>query len=268
MKIICWWSGGVTSMVACLIIKKKHPDALIRYIFIDTENEDEDTYRFKKDCEKMLGAKIETIKTDKYESIQDVWIRHKSLNTANGAICSSVLKQKVRQEWEKSNEWDHQVFGFHYSKREMKRAKSLSINWPKINPLFPLIENKIDKKQSIEQLAGKIELPRAYQYGFENNNCFKTGCVQGGVGYYKKMKKDFPEKFNEMAKMEHKITKLKGEPVTILKDQSKAGKGNLVFLKKHQEYPDLKSIDDMTGREPKNYFECMGFCGINDLLEV
>jgi len=71
-----------------------------------------------------------------------------------------------------------------------------------------------------------------------------------------------------MASMEHKLTKLKGKPVTMLKDQSKAAKesGNtLVFLKKHPDYPELKCIDDMSARPIEPLMECNGFCGTNDL---
>ena len=96
-----------------------------------------------------------------------------------------------------------------------------------------------------------------YKMGFLNNNCFKTGCVQGGIGYWQKMKRDFPEKFDAMSKVEHDLTDLKGKPVTMLKDQSK--RGGLVFLKPHPKYPNIKDITKMRGREPKPLFECNGF---------
>ena len=84
------------------------------------------------------------------------------------------------------------------------------------------------------------------------------------------MKRDFPDKFDTMADMEHKLTNLKGTPVTMLKDQSNSAKssGNqLLFLKPHPDYPFVKDISQMKGREPKPLFECNGFCGINDLEE-
>jgi hypothetical protein len=122
-----------------------------------------------------------------------------------------------------------------------------------------------------------IDIPVMYKMGFRNNNCFNTGCVQGGIGYWQKMKIDFPEKFNAMAEMEHKLTELKGEPVTMLKDQSSDAKKNVIdsgikwkqfiFLKKHTLYPELKCIDDMPKQEVKPLFECNGFCGVNDLDE-
>ena len=102
-----------------------------------------------------------------------------------------------------------------------------------------------------------------YKLGFLNNNCFKTGCVQGGIGYWQKMKREFPEKFNKMAKMEHEITEAKGKPVTMLKDQSK--NGGLVFLRHNPKYPKIKNISMMQGREPKPLVDCNGFCGVNDL---
>lgn len=272
-KIICWWSGGVTSAVACKIASELYGLENCEFIMIDTGNEDEDTYRFKKECEEWYGANIISITGvghgSKYGKIQDVWYKHKSLNVATGAICSSELKRKVREDWEKTNDFTHQVFGFDWS--EYKRAKSMKLNHSHTEPLFPLLMYGYSKKDCIDviQKAG-IEIPMMYQLGFHNNNCFKTGCVQGGIGYWQKMKRDFPEKFEAMAKVEHDLTDVKGKAVTMCKDQSNEAKEKpyeerLVFLKPHPDYPYLKSIDDMEGREPEPLTECNGFCGTNDL---
>jgi hypothetical protein len=126
--------------------------------------------------------------------------------------------------------------------------------------------NKEDCMKIVED-AG-IEIPIMYQLGFKNNNCFGTGCVQGGIGYWQKIKVEFPKKYKAMADMEHKLTDIKGEPVTMLKDQGYDAKeqGNvLVFLEKHPSYPNLKCLDDMTEKTVDPLFECNGFCGVNDL---
>jgi 3'-phosphoadenosine 5'-phosphosulfate sulfotransferase (PAPS reductase)/FAD synthetase len=277
-KVICWWSGGITSAVSCKIAIDLFGKENCRVIMIDTKNEDEDTYRFLKDCENWYGINIEIITgiDDKYSDIQDVWIKHKSLNVSTGAICSTKLKRQVRENWQKSNEFDYQVFGFEFDKKEFNRATGLTKNHPKAKAIYPLLMVGYDKDDCLKlvQEAG-IEIPRMYQLGFRNNNCFKTGCVQGGIGYWQKMKKDFPDKFNAMAEMEHKLTELRGEPVTMLKDQSNEIKEvvkqtniiwkQFIFLKKHPKYPELKSIDDMKQQEVKPLFECNGFCGVNDL---
>ena len=52
------------------------------------------------------------------------------------------------------------------------------------------------------QKAG-IELPAMYRLGYNNNNCI--GCVKGGAGYWNKIRKDFPNVFSRMAKLEREL---------------------------------------------------------------
>lgn len=266
---ILWWSGGITSAVACHLALKKYPKKFCRIIMLDTKNEHEDTYRFLKDCEKWYGLPIEQISSSDYSGVEDTWFRHKSLNTANGAVCSYMLKRRVREKWEKENFYLWQVFGFEYNKKEMNRAKALKLNHPHTRPRFPLIEAKMDKKECMELVEAQgIRLPEAYHMGFHNNNCLKTGCVQGGIGYWQKIQKERPDLFHRMAGIEHKLTEAKGIPVTMLKDQSKKAKElgrELVFLIKHPKYPHLKELKDMKGRPVKPLMECSGFCGTNEL---
>ena len=274
--IICWWSGGVTSAVACKVAIDLYGKSKCRVIMQDTGNEHNDTYRFKEDCEEWYGVKIEVISAigNKYESIQDLWKKHLSLNVATGAVCSYLLKRVVREDWQKKNEFTCQVFGFEFEAKEFKRAMSMNLNHAKAKPIFPLLMMDYNKQDCIKLLnAANIGIPEPYKLGLSNNNCFKTGCVQGGIGYWKKIQRDFPEKFDKMAELEHELTGLKGDPVTMLKDQSAAAKdlaqdykpSQFVFLKKHPKYKN-KCIDDMTGREVEPLVDCNGFCGVNDLL--
>jgi 3'-phosphoadenosine 5'-phosphosulfate sulfotransferase (PAPS reductase)/FAD synthetase len=261
-KIICWWSGGITSAVACFMAINIFGKENCRVIFIDTKNEDKDTYRFMKDCEKWYGITIETITNEKYSTIQEVWRSFKSLNVSFGAICSSELKREVRKEWQRNNNYKYQVFGFDID--EPKRAKGMTTNYPKAKAIYPLLMFGTTKKECIKIVEEQnIEVPMMYKLGFHNNNCFSTGCVQGGIGYWQKMQKDFPKKFEAMANMEHELTDKKGVPVTMLKDQSK--NGGLLFLKPLKDYPEIKDISMKKGREVKPLLECNGFCGVNDL---
>jgi len=277
-KIIGWWSGGVTSAVTCKLCIDIYGIENVRLIFIDTFNEDEDTYRFKKDCEKWYGKEIETItgigKDEKYQKIQDVWRKYKSLNVAGGAICSSELKKEVRKRWEKENDYEAQAFGFDVD--EIRRVKSMVNNYRKTaKPIFPLLMFGYTKKDCVQLvLDADLKLPQAYVLGFLNNNCLGStpdtgGCVQGGIGYWQKFRDMggiWLSKFNAMAKIEHELTDMKGEPVTMLKDQSKGG--GLVFLKPHKDYPNVKDISMMKGREPRPLTDCNGLaCGVTDLDE-
>lgn len=270
--VICWWSGGITSAVACKIAIDTYGVENCRVIMLDTKNEDNDTYRFKIDCESWYGKPIETLTVigKKFDSIIDIWEHFLSLNVATGAICSSVLKRDVRQDFQRRNKYSLQVFGFEKGKKEENRAKELAHYHPLSNPVFPLIEVGLNKRQciAIVQAAG-IKVPDSYLLGFSNNNCLGTGCIQGGIGYWQKMQVDFPDKFLAMAMLEHRLTDEKGQPVTCLKDQSKKAKelakGNkgsdLVFLLPHPEYPNHKDLSMMKGRKIEPVTECNGFCG-------
>lgn len=231
-------------------------------MFIDTKNEDEDTYRFKADCEKWWGMEIETISSSKWENIEEVWEHYLSLNVATGAICSTELKRLVRQDFQMRTGFSYQGFG--YDSAENDRALAMKINYPDSNPIFPVIYELLSKGDSIKMLQKNgVEPPRSYKMGYTNNNCLKTGCVKGGIGYWQKYRIDFPKQFDEMAEREHRYTNLKGKPVTICKDQSKKPH-QLVFLKPHPDYPHMKDISMMKGRMAEPLMECNGFCGPKD----
>src|SRR5262249_40934249 len=109
--IVGWWSGGVTSAVACKLCIDWFGASNCRIIFIDTNNEDDDTYRFKNDCERWYGKSIEVLSNSDFISIQDVWYKSLSLNVATGAKCSQMLKRIVRERFEKENTFALQAFG-------------------------------------------------------------------------------------------------------------------------------------------------------------
>ena len=48
-----------------------------------------------------------------------------------------------------------------------------------------------------------IDIPAMYRLGYHNNNCI--GCVKGGMGYWNKIRVDFPDTFAEMAKLEREV---------------------------------------------------------------
>ena len=70
---------------------------------------------------------------------------------------------------------------------------------------FPLIDNKINKQDCYRYVRDTlgIELPAMYRLGYGNNNCI--GCVKGGMGYWNKIRVDFPEVFALRARLEREV---------------------------------------------------------------
>lgn len=215
--IISWWSGGVTSAVACRLALEKYSN--VRLVYIHINSHCSDTLRFKEDCEKWYGAEIETWQSKKFDDQFDVFRSEKFINSPNGAPCTKFLKKHVRQRVEKALDWSNQVYGFEFEATQINRAIRWQEQYAYTNPLFPLIENCLSKNEcaGIVQGAG-IKLPKMYELGYNNNNCI--GCVKGGAGYWNKIRIDFPDVFKEMAEVEREVN------ATCLKDKN----GNRLFL--------------------------------------
>jgi hypothetical protein len=198
MTTVAWWSGGITSAVACSLYKNAE------LVYIETGSHHPDTLRFKADCERWYGRPITTIQSTRYSSHFDVIKRRRFLNGPYGALCTAELKKMVREEWEKTRGRMTYVWGFEASAKEELRAKRVVDTMTHMDHEFPLIAFGIDKRMAIRMvLEAGIEVPAMYHLGFNNNNCI--GCVKGGAAYWNKIRVCFPEVFERMAALEREI---------------------------------------------------------------
>jgi 3'-phosphoadenosine 5'-phosphosulfate sulfotransferase (PAPS reductase)/FAD synthetase len=264
--ILCDWSGGASSAVACALVYEQYPGNC-HFRFAQTNIEHPDTYRFLFDYERRLGIKVNLLQSDKFHEPADVWERYVGLNYANGAPCSSELKRTVLQKDAKSKLVWAAVIGFDAT--ETKRATNMKLNYPELNPLFPLIELGMKKRDVLQWLQNKGIKPPSVYHNFKNNNCLggeddeKGGCVQGGIGYWQKIKQIYPKKFAYMAAKEHELSAKRGSPVTILKDRT-GGKNVPMFLLPNPQFPELPHLGNKKGHYKVESFECTGYCGTRD----
>lgn len=195
---IAWFSCGCTSAVACKIAINEYDD--VKIFYIDTGGEHEDSRRFLSECQEWFGREIIIIKNEIY--IDHFDCLSKKGWGVTGASCTLELKKKMR--WKIEDEhpnYQAQIFGFDLS--EKVRAKRFLEQYPKSKAIFPLIEHGLTKQEclAIVEHAG-IDLPAMYRLGYHNNNCI--GCLKGGLGYWNKIRVDFPEAFHRMSEIERK----------------------------------------------------------------
>jgi 3'-phosphoadenosine 5'-phosphosulfate sulfotransferase (PAPS reductase)/FAD synthetase len=239
MRVVCWFSCGATSAVAAKIALERYKDAVLAYC--DTNSEHDDNKRFMSDCEDWLGKPVVVLQSEKYKDIWDVFERAKYLVGVHGAMCTGELKKKVRMKFQRPD--DLQIFGF--DKTEKERAKRFNDNNPDVHTWFPLIENGLTKEDCLQELMkAKIELPAMYKLGYRNNNCI--GCVKGQQGYWNKIRKDFPDVFSRMSKIERTLD------VAINKSYANDGKRKRVFL---------DELDPLAGKHKDLEISCGLFCG-------
>ena len=200
MLNICWISAGVSSFIAGYLCK----DKIDEFIYIDIDDQEEDTMRFIKDCEKALGKKITILKSE-YGCVENAILSAGVIYMRGGfAPCTNYLKKRVRKQWEDAHKNEEITYYWGMDVNEVERAERLRESMPNFNHRFPLIENHLTKESShaILQELG-IKRPKMYELGYPNNN--SVGCVKGGMGYWNKIRKDFPEIFEKRSKMERKV---------------------------------------------------------------
>ena len=147
--IIAWWSAGVTSAVATKLAIDEYGLDNVTPIYFAIDSVHPDNDRFISECEDWYGKSIVVERAPpKYKDQFDVIQKDKYVNGPGGAGCTLILKTGVRQRREKELDYDGQVFGFEFSKKEINRAIRVSEQYPDALPLFPLIKNKMDKRAS------------------------------------------------------------------------------------------------------------------------
>ena len=233
MRIVCWFSCGAASAVATKIALAERESELV-IAYTEVKEEHPDNKRFLADCEQWFGQKIEVLGNDFYDrSIYRVFEKN-YIRTPKGAPCTRALKKQIRERFERPT--DRQVFG--YTAEEQARLDRFIDANADVNIWTPLIDKGLGKEDCLAMLKNAgIELPAMYKLGYHNNNCI--GCVKGGMGYWNKIKVDFPEHFDRMAKLE------RFKKQTIFKDR---------YL------DELKPTDGNYPSEPN--IECSIFCQI------
>jgi 3'-phosphoadenosine 5'-phosphosulfate sulfotransferase (PAPS reductase)/FAD synthetase len=219
---VIWWSAGAASTIAAMIHLRDHPDAVLAYC--DTRSEHPDNQRFRHDVEQWLDIKIVVLASNEYHDIWDVWERTRWLVGSSGARCTVEHKKRLRQEFEDPT--DVQVFG--YTAEEQHRVDRFMKANPNVKIATPLIDHGLNKADCLGLLdrAG-IELPAMYRLGYRNANCI--GCPHGGTGYWNMIRRDFPDTFDRMAKLERELDHAACRPggVPVFLDELDPTRGNI-----------------------------------------
>jgi len=197
-RVLVWFSAGAASAVAAKLALRRDGEVVIAYT--DPGSEHPDNERFIADCERWFGRPVVRLRSERYADTWQVWEERRYLNGPAGALCTTELKKRQRFDFQRPD--DVQVFG--YTVEEDHRAERFRVNNPDVTLWCPLIDEGLRKSDclAIVERAG-IRLPEMYRLGYRNNNCI--GCVKGGMGYWNKIRVDFPEVFARMARLERSI---------------------------------------------------------------
>lgn len=204
-NIVVWFSCGAASAVAARETLKLYGDTCnVRIVNSPVLEEGWDNRRFLADVEKWLGQKIEIATRSRYPncSAADVWETRKGMSFPRGAPCTSELKKEARYEFERDNQVDWHVLGFHAGE---KRRHDRFVLLERSNVIPVLIDAGLSKEDcaAIIRKAG-IELPLAYKMGLPNANCL--GCVKAtSPTYWNKIREVAPAVFHARAEQSRRL---------------------------------------------------------------
>lgn len=223
--VLAWFSAGAPSAVAARLAVHEYGAHNVVVINTDVGAEHPDNARFMREVSDWIGLPIQSIKSTKYANPDEVWRARRYLSGVNGAPCTLELKKKPR--WAIQDNYGPQVYGYSSETREQDRARQFREQNPEVTLLTPLIDRGLFKADCLAMVerAG-IEIPAMYRLGYRNNNCI--GCVKGKMGYWNKIRVDFPEVFASRAALEreldHAICKDDDGPVFL--DELDPSRGN------------------------------------------
>ena len=218
---ISWFSCGAASAVATVLAAINNGST--EAVYCRVREEHEDNLRFLDDFSRVFGIPVKIIMNEKYDgSIYNVFLQRGYIKNNKGAPCTLFLKKETRRQYQQPG--DTQTFG--YTAEEQDRADRFIDSNNDVKESFPLIDNGLTKHDCLRLIhkAG-IDLPIMYKLGYNNNNC--VGCVKGGMGYWNKIRKDFPLQFKRMSEIERTVGFAinKDEKGMIFLDELDPGRG-------------------------------------------
>lgn len=201
------------------------------WLYIDIADQHPDSIRFIRDCEATIGQKIQVLQSREYRSVEECVRTFGGFRAPNGfAPCTNWLKKRVRKEWEEKHKDCELTYVWGFDLDEIGRAERIAEANPQAKHEFPLIDRNLSKQEvhGLFERTFSFRRPLMYDLGYPNNNCI--GCVKGGMGYWNRIRKDFPEVFENRAQLErlcgHAILKdSKGTPIYL--DELEPDRGNM-----------------------------------------
>ncbi|WP_243099037.1 phosphoadenosine phosphosulfate reductase [Clostridium sp. AF22-10] len=174
------------------------------WIYIDIQDQHPDSLRFIKDCESAIGKPIQVLRSNEYTCVDDCVRAFGGFrNPGNGfAPCTNWLKKRVRKEWENRNKDYELIYVWGFDFKEKSRAERTVESNPQARHEFPLIDRNLSKEEvhGLFERTFPFKRPFMYELGYPNNNCL--GCTKGGMGYWNKIRKDFPDVFKSRSELE------------------------------------------------------------------
>lgn len=212
---LVWFSCGAASAVAAKLSIDLWGDD-VQVVNCDTlASEHPDNGRFLSEVEDWLGVRVERIRSEKFEDVDDVFETTRYMAGIHGARCTVEMKKVPRFGFQRVD--DVHIFGFRAD--EVGRIEKFEDNNPLLRTAWPLVDAGYVQDDCFRVLTeAGIRLPVMYELGYKNNNCL--GCVKAtSARYWNMTRRDFPDVFERRSRQSRdlgvRLTRYKGVRVFL-----------------------------------------------------
>lgn len=208
-RILGWFSCGAASACQSKLAVEKYSKARLEILYCHTlKYEHPDNLRFLREVEQWIQWPIKILKCPAPEYCDDdgvpdifrVYDATGWLVGPKGARCTTELKKNVR----KAYQWPDDLHLFGLCADETTRISGFEKQNPELYLEWMLRDGGMTKRHCLNMVSESgIQMPELYRQGYRNNNCI--GCVKGQMGYWNKIRVDYPTAFARMAAQERKM---------------------------------------------------------------
>ena len=258
------FSTGLSSALTAERVLKQHPDAYI--VFMDTQIEDDDNYRFMQDCSSRWINRYQpqfvTLSDGRnpFQVFEDVRI------IPNTRIAPCTFKLKIELFAKFVEPGDTIYIGYDYS--EVDRCEATTRNWEargcKVE--YPLLWKPIEHRKyaDIVRQDWGILPPRMYGMGYTHANCGGR-CVKQGHGDWIRTLVNFPARYSEAEQWELMMQERLGTDYTISKDRT-GGETKPITLRELRQRYEAKQANTFDLFLLDTQSACVK-CGVGDFTE-
>jgi 3'-phosphoadenosine 5'-phosphosulfate sulfotransferase (PAPS reductase)/FAD synthetase len=265
MNIISISTGLSSALTGERVLKRFGKDET-EFVFMDTLIEDEDNYRFMRECRERWGIPI-TILTEgrtPYQVAKDKNI----IPNQKIAPCTFRLKINLfRNYLQEHHSGEDITIHIGYDYQEMNRIESTEKNYRSYgwNVDFPLLWKPYEFRPYpvVVKEDWGIEPPRMYALGYTHANCGGT-CVKQGMGDWLRTLKNWPDRYMAAEEWEEAMRDHpKRKDYAILRDQTQ-GKVCPLTLRELRERHEKNISKDVLF--DMDYHSACVVCGVGDLV--
>ena len=206
MHHVVMFSSGIGSWAAAKAVVATYGTENTTLLFMDTQIEDDDNYRFLHEAAANTGASLQIIADGR--NVFDIFKSVKFMGNSRIDPCSRILKRELADAWIADN-FTPDTVTMHVGIDWTEEHRFITLARRKLPWIYeaPLCKEPymLTKAQMLSWAEAEgLKPPRMYSYGFQHANCGGF-CIKSGQKQFKLLYQHFPDRYLAYEQQEQSV---------------------------------------------------------------